>query len=45
MGINIELAKKAEKIAKEISKEKTGTDAMWELCLTQAYEQLTKMNK
>ena len=40
MGINIETAKKAEKIAKEISIKRTGSDGLWELFLTEAYDQL-----
>jgi len=45
MGINLETAKKAEKIAKRISKEATGSDGMWEMFLTQAYDELFELNQ
>jgi len=37
MGLNKELAKKAEKIAREICKERNISEAMWELVLPEAY--------
>ena len=35
---NNQTAKKAEKIAKQLSKKYYGTDAMWEVCLSEAYK-------
>lgn len=45
MGINIETAKKAEKRAKKISKARTGSNGMWEMFLTQAYDELFNLKK
>lgn len=40
MGINIETAKKAEEKAKEIAKQKTGDENLYELFLIEAYDEL-----
>lgn len=40
MGVNIDTAKKAEKIAKKISIKRHGSPAFKELYLSEAYDQL-----
>ncbi|MGD8786555.1 MAG: hypothetical protein PVJ60_03955 [Phycisphaerales bacterium] len=42
MGFEIELAKKAENIARGLSIRKHGTEALWESYLTEAYNKLRK---
>ena len=39
--MNYQLAKKAEKLAKKISKKRTGSEGMSELFLDEAYRELT----
>ena len=45
MAINIELAERAEERAKEMSLELWATAAMWEACLTDAYDEIRKEDK
>jgi len=45
MGINKEMANKAELIAREISIERTGNDSLWEIFLTEVYEDLIEKIK
>ena len=40
MGINIELAKQAEKVAREIALEHGQSTCMWELFLPAAYDRI-----
>ena len=42
---NITTEERAEEIAKRISTEKTGSDAMWELCLPNAYSELFNLSQ
>lgn len=42
--MDINTQKKAEEIAKKMSKENTGTEDMWELFLTEAYSQMFNLN-
>ena len=40
MGVNLETARKAEIIARRISNERQGTEALWEMYLQEAYDEL-----
>ena len=37
-----EMEKQAEKLARQISKKRYNTTALWELCLPDAYKQITE---
>ena len=45
MGINIETAKEAEKIAKRLSKERHGSEGLYEMYLNEAYNELFQLKK
>ena len=45
MGINIDLAKRAEMLAKTIAKDRHGTDGLWEMYLMEAYDQIKEDEK
>lgn len=40
-----EVEKATEKIAKRMAKEQTGSDALWEMFLTEAYREYYKLNE
>lgn len=44
MGINLETAKKAEEIAKRIARAR-GQESLWELYLTEAYNELFNLDR